>query len=96
MLLSGGCRLALLGEHKEALKRCAMLNNQTATPSLKAGMHSGAAGTSPAAAAVFAASLDKKLRLLEETTSGSGLAVTTEVDAGTVITQLVAPGPGGA
>ena len=73
-----------------------MLNNQTATPSLKAGMHSGAAGTSPAAAAVFAASLDKKLRLLEETTSGSGLAVTAEVDAGTVITQLVAPGPGGA
>lgn len=59
-------------------------------------MHSGTAGASPAGASIFAASLDKKLRLLEETTSGSGLAVTAEVDVDTVITQLVAPGPGGA
>ncbi|PRW57644.1 Cilia- and flagella-associated 57 [Chlorella sorokiniana] len=60
-----------------------------------AGMHGSAAGAGPAAASVFVASLDKKLRLLEETTAGSGLAVTAEVEAGTVITQLVAPGPGG-
>lgn len=57
-------------------------------------MHTSTAGTAPAAASVFAASLDKKLRLLEESTAGSGLAVAAEVDAGTVITQLVAPGPG--
>ena len=49
----------------------------------------------PAAASIFAAATDKKLRLLEEAASGSGLAVAAEVDAGTVLTQLVAPRPGG-
>lgn len=58
-------------------------------------MHAGPAGSGPAAASIFAAATDKKLRLLEETTAGSGLAVAAEVDAGMVLTQLVAPRPGG-
>lgn len=64
-------------------------------------MHApGSNPANPAAVAggpttVFMAAADKQLRVLEEPAGGGGLAVATEVDAGAVLTQLVAPGPGG-
>ena len=68
-------------------------------PLLQGGMH--AAGSNPAnpasvaggPSAIFTAALDRKLRALEEAVGG-GLQVAAEVDAGAVITQLVAPNPG--
>ena len=67
----------------------------------QAGMHApGSNPANPAAVAggpttVFTAAADKRLRALEEPAGGGGLAVAAEVDAGGVLTQLVAPGPGG-
>eukprot|EP00887_Chlorella_sp_A99_P007960 scaffold12.g7960.t1 len=72
-------------------------------PARDGGGGAAAAAASPAAAAaaaggwpsaVYAAAADRRLRLLEDSPSG-GLAVSKEVDAGTVLTQLVAPGAGG-
>jgi len=44
--------------------------------------------------AIYTAALDKKLRALEDGAGGS-LTVAQEVDAGAVLTQVVAPSPGG-
>lgn len=51
------------------------------------------AGAAPSSApTIFASATDRMLRTLEG--GSGGLAVTTEVDAGTVLTQLVAPSAG--
>lgn len=65
----------------------------------QAGMHapgknpSNAEAAPGGPAAIFTAALDKRLRSLEEA-AGGGLAVAADVDAGAVVTQIVAPGPG--
>lgn len=74
-----------------------------------AGMHGGPGGLPPPAcgagaattasggwpSAVFVASADKKLRLLEEGPGGGGLTVSREIDAGAVVTAMIAPGGAG-
>lgn len=72
----------------------------TPPASPQSAMHApGSNPANPAAAAggpacIFTSALDRRLRALEEA-PGRGLQVATEVDAGAVLTQLVAPGPGG-
>lgn len=68
-------------------------------PLPQSGTHAGGSNPAcPAAVAggpstIFAPAADRKLRALEDA-PGGGLAVAAEVDAGAVVTQVLAPGPG--